>query len=283
MSAVSIGLLIISGLLHASWNFLLKIADEKYVALWWAYLLGGIAFLPFVLPRGLPDPSIWGWLILSGAIEIVYLTSLSFAYQRSDLSSVYPIARGSGPIFITIWSIWLLGERVGAAGFVGILLIITGIAIINFQQNISLKNVFSRDGLLFGMWIGFTISCYTILDGMLVKRTDPIVYSWLVLTMMPIIASPLIFWRFPRSTVVNVIKRKPLLIFAIGALTFLAYTIALMAYRVAYISYAGSIREVGVVFASIGGWLFLKEGFGWRRVIGSGVVFLGIIVISAFA
>lgn len=282
MATNSVLLLIFSGLLHASWNFLLKASKEKYLTLWWAYLLGGLVFAPIILPRGLPDPSVLPWLILSVVIEIAYLVLLSYSYQKTDISAIYPIARGSGPIFITLWSVLLIGERLGAEGVVGILLIIIGIGMITFQRSVSFKDFAAKNGLLLGLLIGFAISCYTTIDGMMVKRTDPIVYSWLVLTLMPILSAPLVLKRFTLGTTIQVIKKQPLLISLIGALTYFAYTIALIAYRSAYISYAGAIREVGIVFASIGGWLLLKEGFGWQRAVGSVVVFGGILLISIF-
>lgn len=283
MTPNSVLLLIFSGLLHASWNFLLKASKEKYVTLWWAYLLGGLAFAPLILPRGMPDISILPWLILSVVIEILYLVLLSYSYQKTDLSAIYPIARGSGPIFITLWSVFLIGERLGLAGILGILLIILGIAMVSFQKSISFREFATKNGLMLGLLIGFTISCYTTIDGMMVKRSDPIVYSWLVLTLMPVVSAPLVMKRFSAKVTIRVLKQQPMLIFFIGSLTYLAYTIALIAYRSAFISYAGAIREVGIVFASIGGWLLLKEGFGWQRAIGSIVVFAGILVISVFA
>lgn len=280
MTAISIVLLMTSGLLHASWNFLLKASGEKFLALWWGYLLGGLVFLPFMIGRPLPPPSVWVWLLVSVLVEIIYLALLSFSYQKTDLSVIYPITRGSGPVFITLWSILLIGERPGPGGLVGILLIIVGIGLVAYRSSPKQGKAYLKSNLPLGLLIGFIISCYTLIDGTQSKRTDPIVYSWLVLTIMPILSTPLLLVRYPISEIKDSIKKKPIKLLLIGVLTYLAYTVALIAYSFSYISYAGSIREVGIIFAAIGGWLFFKERLGWQRLAGVLTVFIGILVIG---
>lgn len=283
MSSLSIVLLMTSGLLHASWNFLLKASDDKFTTLWWAYLLGGLAFAPWMIGRTFPSPDVWLWLLISVLVEIIYLVLLSISYQKTDLSVIYPIGRGSAPVFITLWSILLMGEKPGFAGLFGIFLIIIGIGLVSYPFSMKVAVSDLKQGLLYGLLIGLTISCYTMIDGAQAKRTDPIMYSWLVLSVMPIVSAPLFFNRFPINSITGTIRKQPMRIVLIGVLTFLAYTVALVAYGFSYISYAGSIREVGIVFAAMGGWLLFKERLGWQRLVGAMTVFSGILVIGILA
>jgi len=283
MSALSIVLLMTSGLLHASWNFLLKASEDKFTTLWWGYLLGGLAFAPWMIGRSFPSSEVWFWLLISVLVEIIYLVLLSISYQKTDLSLIYPIGRGSAPVFITLWSVLLLGEKPGYAGLFGIFLIIIGVGLVSYQTSVKVNRSVLKHGLLFGLMIGWTISCYTMIDGAQAKRTDPIMYSWLVLTLMPIVSTPLLLTRYPLKSITDSIRQHPWRIILIGVLTFLAYSVALVAYSFSYISYAGSIREVGIVFVAIGGWLIFKERLAWQRLVGALTVFAGILVIRILA
>src|SRR4030067_912782 len=97
MPLEAIGLLLVSAALHTTWNLLLKGSGERYMASWWAMLIGSLLFLPALLFVGLPARTTWVMLIISAAVEASYFILLPYAYEASDFSLVYPLARGASP------------------------------------------------------------------------------------------------------------------------------------------------------------------------------------------
>src|SRR6478609_2926643 len=124
MPLSALALLTLAAVIHAGWNLLAKQGQDKQVFFWLALLAAVAIFLiPFaVLYRPIP-PVAWAILAGSGALETGYFLLLGSAYQRGDLSLVYPLTRGSAILFATFFAVVLLGERPTLIGLVGILVI----------------------------------------------------------------------------------------------------------------------------------------------------------------
>src|SRR5512143_1390614 len=127
MPLAAIGLLFGSAILHTAWNLLIKQAGEKYMATWWAMLVGSTLLLPVLWIVGLPARSTWVLLFISAFVEAAYFIVLSFAYDDADFSLVYPLARGAAPALIAVWSVLFLRESLTLAGIVGLGLTIVGL------------------------------------------------------------------------------------------------------------------------------------------------------------
>ena len=98
MPILALVLLFFSASMHALWNFLLKSAEEKYVAMGWQTILSGIlALVVMVFYSGLPPRDMWLFAIISMLLEAIYFILLCIAYSDHDFSLVYPIARGAAP------------------------------------------------------------------------------------------------------------------------------------------------------------------------------------------
>src|SRR5512143_2515955 len=120
----AVGLLLVSAALHTTWNLLVKQAGEKYMATWWAMLIGSALFLPVLLVTGLPARSTWVLLAISALAEAAYFVVLSFAYDDADFSLVYPLARGTAPALIAVWAVIFLREHLTAYGVLGLAIIV---------------------------------------------------------------------------------------------------------------------------------------------------------------
>src|SRR4051812_21924082 len=128
MTVGAILLLVLAAVVHSSWNFIAKRSIDKQSFLWLSMLLALVIFFPVVLFLYQPVAARgWVLIVVSGGLEAVYLLLLGTAYQSSDLSLVYPIARGSAPLFVTLLAALLLGEHVTPGGIVGILLVVGGL------------------------------------------------------------------------------------------------------------------------------------------------------------
>ena len=280
MPLAAIGLLFGSAILHTAWNLLIKQAGEKYMATWWAMLVGSTLLLPVLWIVGLPARSTWVLLFISAFVEAAYFIVLSFAYDDADFSLVYPLARGAAPALIAVWSVLFLRESLTLAGIVGLGLTIVGLMIVGGS------NWFQADGQrhLGGIWpallLALIISIYSVIDGTAVKRTDPLSYAALIYFVSSAYMTPYIVRRHGWQKLREQFAAYHWRLLGIGLLIMFAYLLALWAYHMAAISYSSAIREVSVVMGAFAGWQFLREKFGPLRVAGAVVIFAGIAVIA---
>ncbi len=281
MPGEAVLLLFLSAVLHTTWNFQLKQLREKYIAIWWSILIGSGIFLPFLIFFGLPAWKIWPYLLASVFVEICYFIALSAAYGDADFSLVYPIARGFAPALIATWSVLFLGEKLTWGGVLGVGTIILGLLIISVQNifQVGIKKP-SLIGLLLPILLAFLISIYSTIDGAAVKLTPVFSYTVLVFFLSPVLSTPLLLKKYPWQMIVEEFSKQRFQIISIGLLTVFAYFLALIAYSIAPVSYVGAIREVSVVLGALAGWKIFGEKMGGVRVIGSLVIFLGIMIIA---
>ena len=92
--------------------------------------LVSLALLPFI---GLPPAAAWPWVIASVVIHLFYFIGLSEAYQTGDLGQVYPLARGSAPLMTAGATTLLIGERIGAIGWSGIVMLAAGVLLLSLR------------------------------------------------------------------------------------------------------------------------------------------------------
>lgn len=283
MPVLAIFLLFVSALLHTAWNLLLKQAGEKYIATWWAILLGSSVFLPCLLFSGLPARGTWLLLFVSVLVEAVYYITLATAYRDADFSLIYPLARGTAPGLIAIWSALFLGEKLNGPGAIGLAVIILGLLVVggsNFRQSRGVTP--HLRGVALAMILALLISVYSTIDGAAVKHTPAFSYAVLVFFLLPLFSAPFVFRVYGWSVLKTELSAHWLRIVSVGLLTVSAYLLALAAYSMAPVSYVGAIREVSVVMGAFAGWQFLNERLGGWRVFGSVIIFVGILVIAFF-
>ena len=283
MSLPALILLFASASLHALWNLLLKRSQEKYIAMGWQVIFGGVFAFLLLLIVGLPPRSMWGFAIVSMLLEAVYFILLSNAYTDNDFSLVYPIARGTAPAFIMLWSVLFLHEELTIGGMIGIGLIVCGMITIgatSLIQNRGSKLHFK--GILLALAVALMISFYTLVDGAAVQNGSPLSYGLLMFTLVPLLTTPYNIRRYGWRRFASAWKEERNPIILAGVLGVTAYLIALFAYTLAPVGYSGSIRQVSVVIGAFLGWQYLGEKMGGMRVIGAVVIFIGILVIAIF-
>jgi drug/metabolite transporter (DMT)-like permease len=283
MPILAIVLLLTSASLHALWNLLLKRSQEKYSAMGWQVLISGVFAFFLLLFTGFPPRSMWLFALISMSLEAVYFILLSNAYSDHDFSLVYPIARGTAPAFLMLWSILFLRENPTAGGILGIGMVVGGMVIIGATSLIQSRG--SRlhiKGVLTALAVALIISLYTLIDGTAVKNGPPLPYALTMFMLVPVLTTTYNVRRFGWTHFAAAWNgpRIPLILAAI--LGVVAYLLALIAYTFAPLSYSGAIREVSVVIGAFLGWQFLEEKMGGTRVLGSIVIFAGILVIAIF-
>jgi len=283
MPIFAIAILLVSAVLHTSWNLLIKQSQDKYIVTWWMVTFGGLFAIAALLFTGLPPRGMWAFAILSVCVEATYFIMLSYAYHDNDFSLVYPVARGTAPAFLAVWSFLFLHETLTRGGMIGLVLIIGGLMIIgvNTLTQAHVTRVHFK-GVAVALFIALLISIYSAIDGAAVKNGYALPYVMGMFALVPLLTMPFVFrqyqWTQIRDTLVNQPVRIPLA----GVLGVLAYLMAVYAYSMAPVSYAGAVREVSVVFGALAGWWFLKERMGGVRMIGALVIFSGIVLIAVY-
>src|SRR5512145_1400547 len=165
MPVLAILLLLLSACLHALWNLLLKKSQEKYIAMGWQVILGGVFAFFLLIFVGFPPRAMWLFAGISIALEALYFILLSSAYSDHDFSLVYPIARGMAPAFLTLWSILFLREKLNLGGMLGIGTIVAGMVMIGMTSLLQKRD--SRvhvKGVLVALGVALIISLYTLVD-----------------------------------------------------------------------------------------------------------------------
>lgn len=282
MSPTALGLLLLAAVLHAGWNLLVKRAKEIQVFTWWGLLAGSICFLPIVLFSPLPPIQVWPYLACSALLEAIYYIALTQAYKSSDFSLVYPIARGAAPAFLVLWSTLFLGEHPRLSGLIGVGLIVLGLIVVGgstwwAQRS---KVTVSMAGIVIALAAALCISIYSAIDGFAVRLTAPAPYTVLVIALSVLFVTPVLLLRYKTRIMVVEWRANWVRIIIVGFLMLFTYMLVLQVYSFSRVSYAGAIREASIIFAALAGWLWLREGFGGTRVLGSILLFVGIVVIA---
>ena len=283
MPIVAILLLLISAVLHTSWNLLIKQSEDKYIVTWWMVTFGGVFAIAALLFTGLPPRSLWSFALISVCVEATYFITLSYAYHDNDFSLVYPVARGTAPAFLALWSFLFLHEKLTNGGLLGLALIIGGLIIIgvNTLMQSHVTHLHFK-GVAVAIFIALLISIYTTIDGAAVKNGYALPYVMSMFAFVPLPIAPFIFREYSWTRVKEALVRQPIRVPLAGILGVLAYLMAVFSYSIAPVSYAGAVREVSVVFGALAGWWFLKERLGGVRVLGAIIIFVGILVIALF-
>lgn len=283
MPVFALVLLFLSATMHALWNFLLKSAEEKYIAMGWQVILSGVFSFFILFYSGLPPKEMWLFAIVSMLLEAIYFILLCIAYTDHDFSLVYPIARGAAPALLVLWSAIFLREQLTVGGYIGLAMITGGIILIGATTLLQNKGQKPHlRGILTALLVALVISVYTFVDGIAVKQTPALPYGLFMFTMIPLATTPYLTNRYGLGAFKRVWRNYWGYLLAGGVLGLVAYMLALFAYTIAPLSYSGAIREVSAVIGAFLGWRFLKEEMGGVRVVGSMVVFAGVMVIAIF-
>jgi drug/metabolite transporter (DMT)-like permease len=281
----SLLLLFLAAILHALANALMKNSRVKLAFVWWMLGVSCVLGLPlwFFIPK--VEPLAWALIFISGVLEVIYFFTLTRAYSTGELSVVYPIARGSAPLFLLIWAVLFLKERPTPTGMVGIVAVAAGLYLINLRGigdwNRPL-HAFQSAAPRWALLTGILISAYTAVDKIGVAYFSPLVYIYFVLFIGWIFLSVQWFLPVQRAALLAEVaeRKRALAVFAAAIFGTAGYTLVLAAMRLSPASYVGAVREVSVV---IGAWIgvrFMGEQGGSLRIVASSLVAIGILLIA---
>ena len=264
-----------AAILHASWNAIIKFGNDKLQGMVLLSLAHGIIGFCLVIFFPLPMANAWPWLIASVCFHLWYKLFLTSAYERGDLSRVYPIARGTAPIIVLVFSsIFLIdaisSKEIFAVIFIGIGIFILGFGVFRNKETLAL--------LPFALCSALGTAGYSITDGLGARAAGNVTsyIGWLFFLDAIVFV---IFAFFRRGS--NILPKKPstwALGLIAGSASVLAYWIAVWAMTIAPIVLVAALRETSVLFAVFIGVFFFKERMGKSKIFASVLIVFGIII-----
>lgn len=288
MTTLALGLILLSSVAHTGWNFLLKRSGNKEVFVWGLLIAGSVLLAPVgvVLAwHNSIDPIGWWFVTTTTVLHALYFGLLGRSYIDGDLSMVYPIARGMGPMLIPVLAVVFLGETISTSAIAGIIVIIVGLYTVSWWGNFRqlarqpldfLRNPSSRYAILTGV----TIATYSIVDKRGVDHVQPFLYMYLMMLGSAIGLSPYILLKHGLDGIKHEVRTNSVFMSMAGCLAFLAYGLVLTAFSLSMVSYVAPAREVGIVITVLIGVLLLREPFGMGRLLGSVMILAGILIIA---
>ena len=287
MSTLAFTLIIISALMHALWNLLVKRSRHKTVFIWWMFVASGGLFslaLPLV-----PEPFSWPGaetmlMLATGAVcFVLYHLFNGRAYRGGDLSVVYPLSQTS-MIYVPLWGVTLLGERLSMLGVGGILLVIFGTYSIQLQslfpgemvrpfRNLRIPAV--RDALA----AGFIYSIGSIAEKTGVKNYSPLYFTYILVLIMFVLMSCNMMRSKYRALIGEELREHWRLILCSGPVMMASFLTFRYGLNMSPVSYAIPVRQISIVCGVLIGIIFLRESFGRIRLISAMFIMAGAVLI----
>jgi drug/metabolite transporter (DMT)-like permease len=263
---------------HAAWNAGLKLRLDPFRTIALIAIASAIIALPILPFVGPPPAAAWPWVIASVVLHLGYYIGLTEAYRTGDMGQVYPIARGSAPLMTAGISTTFLGERLGLIGWSGIIVLIAGVFLISLRGGRDLARLDHR-AVGFALFTAVTICGYSIVDGVGARTAgNPHSYSVMLFILDGAMMALFALLRNGRTTVTDMTGHWKVA-FIGGALSLVAYWIAIWAMTVAPIALVAALRETSVLFGAAIAVIFLKEPLRASRIVAACLIVAGLALI----
>ena len=273
MPASALLAVLAAALLHASWNLLVKSSSDRLVAAAAQVVLVAVAFIPVLIWTGLPLEA-WEYVIASAVVQVAYLYSLASAYDRADLSFVYPLARGTAPLLIAVGGLIGFSTPATGLGWVALALICGGVIGIGLSAE-------SHHGVAWSLVTGVLIASYITIDGTGVRHADStLAYTAFLYAVTGVLLLPLVLGVRGLGNIKGALSLEWKRHLFAGAASLISYGLLLAASLTAPLSLVAAARETGVLFATLGGWWFLQERVTRSRVVASIVIAAGVALLA---
>ncbi len=274
MIAPALALVLLGAGMHAAWNVLLKGSPDPLRTSLRALVVGTAAFAPLVgagwLWAGRPGlpPLGWACVAASAVIELLYFIALSHAYRHGEISFVYPIARGTGPLVAVGAGLGLLGERLQPVQLAGVAGLLAGIWLVRRPSG-------TRGPLAAALLVGACIGAYTTIDRVGVRLGPPWLFGWCVFGLCALLLAawvaaarqpgPAPPWRVSVE---------------VGLLMTAVYYLLLFALAIAPVAIVAPARESAIVLVSAWGIWRLGEREGMvQRLAGALAILAGVVLL----
>jgi len=287
MSTLAFSLIVTSAVMHALWNLLVKRCRHKTVFIWWMFVASSALFtlsLPFVPERFTwPGPHTLLMAAIGALCFVLYHLLNGRAYRGGDLSVVYPLTQTS-IVYVPIWGMTLLGEKLSPLGACGILLVIFGTYSVQLRR-LSLTDMLRpfRDlrsqSVRASLAAGFIYSIGSIAEKNGVKHCPPVYFTYFLVMMMLLLMSLNLCRPRYRRHIPAEFRENWRLILCSGPIMMVSFLTFRYGLNLAPVSYAVPVRQVSIMVGVLIGILFLGESSGKIRIMSALVILLGAVLI----
>lgn len=276
MTPFVVALVLAAAFVHAAWNAILKGGSDRFWSITMMSVIGAVAALPFGLALAPPLAASWPYLASSAGLQVFYCLFLVRAYRDGPLTHVYPIARGTAPLLVTIGAAVVAHERLGIHALAGVALVSAGILLLALGKE-------RPDGrsTMAALVAGMFIASYMVVDGVGVRVSgQPEGYAaWQAVAQG--FGMPLVYWlvrRRPPGLPRGASGLKVVLAAIIGTL---GYCVIVWAMGRAPMGQVSALRETSILFAAVIGAVFLREPVTVRRAAAALVIVAGAVLLVA--
>jgi len=284
VTILALGLVLVSAALHATWNFLSKRAGGDTAFVWLFSVIATLIYLPLAIaiviiqkPQlGAPELTA---LAMTCLLHIMYYLFLNWGYQVGDLSLVYPIARGAGPLLASVGAIIILSERPSLLAVGGMLLISAGIVILTGGSS-SNHHGSVRMGIIYGLLTAVAIGAYTLQDKQVVGfyLVPPLILTWASNLVRAVVLAPHALRHWNRVEFNwQKYKREA---FSVAVLDSLSYILFLIALSTGSVTQLSPLRQTSILIGAFLGTRLLSEEGGRRRMVAALVMMMGVVVLA---
>lgn len=286
MAPLALALVLVSAVMHATWNLFAKRVSGGPTFTWLFDALAVALYLPLavavaVVARPRLGAPAFVFIAGSGVLQVSYFLLLQWGYRLGDLSLVYPIARGTGPLLASAAAVVVFGEHPTPLAVCGILLVCVGVLVLSWGPRATAGGD-ARRAVIVALLTGVLIASYTLWDKYAVSTlaVPPVLYYWASIVVQALLLTPLAArgtgrvrvradWQLHRREALGVAILSPL-----------SYILVLTALTFSPVSYIAPAREVGTLLGTAMGVRFLTEPAGRRRLVAAAAIVLGVIALA---
>jgi drug/metabolite transporter (DMT)-like permease len=276
MTPLVVGLILSAALLHASWNAILRGGADRLWSITVMCATSAVVALPFLFFLVLPARASWPCIGFSAALQVSYCLFLVRAYREGGLAQVYPIARGTSPLLVTLGAAVVAGERLTPAALGGVALVSLGIMALAFE-----KARPSARSTLSALATGVFVAAYTLTYGVGARLSGNAqsYTAWLFLVQG--VAMPLVYLALRGRLTLPLKEAETWKALAGGVFGLLSYGVVIWALTLAPMGRVSALRETSILFAAVIGAVFLKEKLTPARLTAALMIAGGAITLSA--
>jgi len=279
MDGLVTSVILLAAFMHAVWNAFLKADDDKLLSIASIVVATGIMALCFVPFVDFPARESWPYLALSVAAHSTYYVFLSQSYRLGEFAQVYPIARGTAPLLVTLWSVLVLHETLTPLQLGTVAGIIFGIMVFASRGFDTL--IHDRQLFLFIFLTSLSIGVYTIADGNGARLSQNVAGYMLWLSVFDVF--PILLFTLSRRPVVKIVKYTfKIRAFFVGGISLIAYWMVVWAMTQAPIPLVAALRETSIIIATLIGAFYFKEKSGYRRFIAAVIICISVAILKIY-
>lgn len=269
-------LVLATACLHAGWNTAAKAVGDRWVS---SALIGSVyAVIGIVAALLLPVPDVasWPFVAASVVLQVVYLLLLTSAYEYGDMTRLYPLARGTSPLLVTLFAVLVLRERDGTGVLIGVTVLVAGLIALAFAHGRPRRG----HGIGLALATGVTIAAYTVVDGIGVRHSGHALgyAAWLFAFQGPILVA-VCLWRGGPGMSARLWRHR-LTGLAGGVLSLVSYAVVVWAQARAPLAIVAALRETSVLWGAVAGTVFLRERLGWKGVLATVLAAVGAVLVQ---